>query len=237
MAKKEPKRIEVARIIELMDGCTQDAFYQKTGVTQSDLSKILSGSALSADNILKITTAYDVSADWLLGISDDRKPTQVPAAITAEAILSEPNITPDIVCAMITKILEDTDATFETVKRNEIQFVPEDPFILNREPYTDPYRETKAEAEYLSIMFPNHWKFDEEAVKEGMASDDEDIRDAWSNVIDDARLAGTALPKNIAINDFINKLDKLRKSRTEKLITQDGFDSAIRDHIKNIPKK
>ena len=78
MAKKpESKRIEVERMKELMGDMTQQQFEEKTGVPQSSISKILSNQRdLTANNICLIAEAFDVSTDWLLGRTDERKPPE-----------------------------------------------------------------------------------------------------------------------------------------------------------------
>ncbi len=75
--KPESKRIEVERMKELMGDMTQQQFEEKTGVHQSSISKILSNQrALTANNICLIAEAFDVSTDWLLGRTDERKPLE-----------------------------------------------------------------------------------------------------------------------------------------------------------------
>lgn len=71
----ERKRIEVERMRELMGDMTQKQFEELTGVPQSTISKIFNNQrSLTADNILLIADAFDVSCDWLLGRTDERKP-------------------------------------------------------------------------------------------------------------------------------------------------------------------
>lgn len=75
--KPESKRIEVERMKELMGDMTQQQFEEKTGVPQSSISKILSNQRdLTANNICLIAEAFDVSTDWLLGRTDERKPPE-----------------------------------------------------------------------------------------------------------------------------------------------------------------
>lgn len=62
---------------ELMGDMTQQQFEEKTGVPQSSISKILSNQRdLTANNICLIAEAFDVSTDWLLGRTDERKPPE-----------------------------------------------------------------------------------------------------------------------------------------------------------------
>ncbi len=65
---------ELNRLKELMSGYTQEAFAEKVKMSQSAISKISSGhNSLSADSIIAISKACNVSADWLLGLSDDKQ--------------------------------------------------------------------------------------------------------------------------------------------------------------------
>lgn len=67
---------------ELMGNMTQKRFEEITGVPQSTISKIFNNQrALTSDNILLIANAFDVSADWLLGRTDIRKPS-VPEPVS-----------------------------------------------------------------------------------------------------------------------------------------------------------
>lgn len=71
----ESKRTEVERMKELMGDMTQKQFEEMTGVPQSTISKIFNNQrTLTADNILLIADAFDVSTDWLLGRTEQRKP-------------------------------------------------------------------------------------------------------------------------------------------------------------------
>lgn len=59
---------------ELMGDMTQKQFEEMTGVPQSTISKIFNNQrTLTADNILLIADAFDVSTDWLLGRTEQRK--------------------------------------------------------------------------------------------------------------------------------------------------------------------
>ena len=69
----EIKRIEIARMIELTKGMTQKEIEEKTGISQPSYSKIINNQQrLSADNLLKLADAFDVSADWILGRTDEK---------------------------------------------------------------------------------------------------------------------------------------------------------------------
>ena len=69
------KKILQARIRELMEDASQRDFSDKIGVKQTSLSRWLTaGQDPSASTIRLIATACNVSADWLLGLSDERTP-------------------------------------------------------------------------------------------------------------------------------------------------------------------
>ena len=81
---KDSKRIEIQRMKELMGDCTQTRFSELTGISQSSISKILNNQhSLTANNIVAIAEAYNVSTDWLLGLSDEKHP---------QTIISEPKL-------------------------------------------------------------------------------------------------------------------------------------------------
>ncbi len=81
----ETKRIEVERMKELMGEMSQQAFSEKTGISQSSISKILSNQhQLSANNIMLLAKSFNVSADWIIGLTNDRD----PKPITHKAALS-----------------------------------------------------------------------------------------------------------------------------------------------------
>lgn len=74
---KKPKKIEVERMKLLMEGYTQTEFSNRTGIDQSTISKILSNQRkLTADNLVLLANAFDVSTDWILGRTDDRNPVK-----------------------------------------------------------------------------------------------------------------------------------------------------------------
>lgn len=78
MANEPEKRIEVIRMKELKGEMTQKEFENKTGISQSSYSKIINNTrGLSADNLVKIADAFDVSTDWLLGRTDNKSPLSI----------------------------------------------------------------------------------------------------------------------------------------------------------------
>lgn len=67
------KRIEITRMCELTKDMTQKEIAEKTGISQPSYSKILNNQqGLSADNLLKLADAFNVSADWILGRTDKK---------------------------------------------------------------------------------------------------------------------------------------------------------------------
>lgn len=62
------------RLREAFGDDSQDAVGKKLGMTQGNVSKILSGSQQPAlETVYHVAEIYDVSVDWLLGISDRKK--------------------------------------------------------------------------------------------------------------------------------------------------------------------
>ena len=67
------KDIIKVRLAELFEKETQEITAGRLQTTQSNISKWLSGAQLiTTDNLYRIAKTYNVSIDWLLGISDVR---------------------------------------------------------------------------------------------------------------------------------------------------------------------
>ncbi len=70
---------------------TQSAFAQAVGIDRSALSQLLSGPAPRlprAETLLSLSARFQVSADWLLGLSEERGPlTLALSAVETEAAL------------------------------------------------------------------------------------------------------------------------------------------------------
>ena len=63
------------RMLELRDGMTQAEAGKRIGKTQQVWARYESGAVKpNAEMILQICSAFDVSADWLLGLTDERTP-------------------------------------------------------------------------------------------------------------------------------------------------------------------
>ena len=68
------KEIIRERLQETLKNDTQETIARKLNVTQGNISKWLNGHITpTTDNLLLISQAYNVSVDWLLGISDEKK--------------------------------------------------------------------------------------------------------------------------------------------------------------------
>lgn len=66
--------IEILKDFLIDNNLTQTAFAKKVGIKQSQVSEWLAGKAKPGYDILKqICLAFDVSADYFLGIKDDYK--------------------------------------------------------------------------------------------------------------------------------------------------------------------
>ena len=74
-------------------GLTQTALAQAIGIDRSALSQLTSGAAPRlprAETVLAIAARFQVSADWLLGLAEDRSSvTQAVSAVETEAALDE----------------------------------------------------------------------------------------------------------------------------------------------------
>ncbi len=65
-------KIVAARLSKLFENETQTVTARKLSSTQSNISKYVNGQQLPpADTLKEIAKAYNVSIDWVLGISDD----------------------------------------------------------------------------------------------------------------------------------------------------------------------
>lgn len=65
------RRIIKERLKEVFDGDTQETIAGKLHISQSGVSKLLSGAQLpTADLLADISSTYNVSVDWLMGKSD-----------------------------------------------------------------------------------------------------------------------------------------------------------------------
>ena len=72
------------RLREAFGSDSQETVGKKLNMTQGNVSKLLSGSQQpTLETIFHISEAYEVSADWLLGLSDS-PPTQGPPDRSAE---------------------------------------------------------------------------------------------------------------------------------------------------------
>ena len=78
MNKKEDFGKTIERIKELKGIESQESFADKINMTQSNVSKLLNGTPPSASTLIAISRAYDVSVDWLLGLTDRRSSKNFP---------------------------------------------------------------------------------------------------------------------------------------------------------------
>lgn len=72
--------VTAERIKELKGMDSQEAFASRINATQSGVSRLLSGDPPSAATLISIAKAYDVSVDWLLGLSDNKERVRIPSA-------------------------------------------------------------------------------------------------------------------------------------------------------------
>jgi len=99
MGKRQTADIFRTRMAQLQaqSGLTQTAFAQQIGIDRSALSQLTSGQnprLPRAETLLSLAAQFRVSADWLLGLTDDRGiATQVLNAVETEQALDEENRT------------------------------------------------------------------------------------------------------------------------------------------------
>ena len=73
MSDENKADVTLERIKELKGSDSQEVFAKKINTTQSKMSKMLTGTPPSAATLKAMAEAYDVSVDWLLGLSDNKK--------------------------------------------------------------------------------------------------------------------------------------------------------------------
>ena len=73
MSDKINENITLQRIKELKGGDSQEVFAQRIHSTQSNVSKMLKGTPPSASTLRTLAEEYQVSVDWLLGLSDKKE--------------------------------------------------------------------------------------------------------------------------------------------------------------------
>lgn len=73
MSDKNKADVTLERIKELKGSDSQEVFAKKINTSQSNVSKMLKGTPPSAATLKAMAETYDVSVDWLLGLSDIRK--------------------------------------------------------------------------------------------------------------------------------------------------------------------
>ena len=68
-----------SRLKELFEGQTQNVVAKKIGIQQPAVSKLVTneGQLPALDTLYHIAKEYDVSVDWILGLTDVRKPEEI----------------------------------------------------------------------------------------------------------------------------------------------------------------
>lgn len=80
------KELVGERLRETFGNDSQECIAKKLHTSQGNVSKWVSGKALpSTDNLLLISNTYEVSIDWLLGVSDCKTQIRVPKTDTYES--------------------------------------------------------------------------------------------------------------------------------------------------------
>ncbi|MCW1933626.1 helix-turn-helix domain-containing protein [Pararhodobacter zhoushanensis] len=99
MGKRETAALFRTRLSQLQtqSGMTQSGFAEEIGIDRSALSQLTSGQnprLPRAETLLALAARFQVSADWLLGLTDDRGiATQVLNTVETEQALDEENRT------------------------------------------------------------------------------------------------------------------------------------------------
>ena len=99
MGKRETAELFRNRLTQLQtqSGMTQTGFAEEIGIDRSALSQLTSGQnprLPRAETLLALAARFQVSADWLLGLTDDRGiATQVLNTVETEQALDEENRT------------------------------------------------------------------------------------------------------------------------------------------------
>ena len=78
MSNNEDFKITIERIKEIKGAESQEKFAEKIHMTQSNVSKLLNGTPPSASTLIAISKEYDVSVDWLLGLTDRKSSKNFP---------------------------------------------------------------------------------------------------------------------------------------------------------------
>ncbi len=79
--EKKETDITAQRIRELKGKESQEAFAAGIHMSQSSVSKALNGTPPSATMLKMLAEKYEVSVDWLLGLSDRKSSRNVPSAV------------------------------------------------------------------------------------------------------------------------------------------------------------
>lgn len=64
----------IDRILSLRDGLSQESFAEKIHSSQSNMSRLFKKGQASYSTLISIAKTFDVTLDWLLGLSDKKKP-------------------------------------------------------------------------------------------------------------------------------------------------------------------
>lgn len=78
MSNNEDFKQTIERIKELKGSETQEKFAEKIHTSQSNVCKLLNGTAPSASTLIAISKVYGVSVDWLLGLTDRKSSKNFP---------------------------------------------------------------------------------------------------------------------------------------------------------------
>ena len=171
------KELVGERLIETFGNDSQACVAKKLHTSQGNVSKWESGKALpSTDNLLLIANTYNVSIDWLLGVSDSKTLIRTPKIDTYEA------------CVKTLLNLTQHGAISE-LSEKEHQFLVKDPILLRLLPKGLSLRQ-------MDIEFYNKWiesklsLFSDTAVLYAWTWDQEEINYGLSEAESELELLG-----------------------------------------------
>jgi transcriptional regulator with XRE-family HTH domain len=119
------KKVFQTKLIELGAESNSSEFARKCGLNQQDVSRYLTLKALpNSDKLVQISTHFNVTTDWLLGLSDQRGPhgsakPQTSAAVEAsvEPKHHKPTCSPCPTCTAKDAVIADLSACLREVSK------------------------------------------------------------------------------------------------------------------------
>ena len=108
------------RLREAFGADSQETIGKKLNMTQGNVSKLLSGTQQpTIDTLYRIATTYDVSIDWLMGLSDRKK-----------CIKPDSNVTYGLAVEVLQNLIQSGSKLVDDEKQNQMEIKIEDPIIV-----------------------------------------------------------------------------------------------------------